>query len=79
MKAVDIRRKNYEDRYDCAESLHALDHVAAADLLNELFEEAKRQLLGDHIRHKECAALRFADLVQMRRELRLYLRSRKIT
>lgn len=74
MKTVDVGRKNYEDRRNRAKSLNALDHVPAADLLNEFIEETKRELLGDHVRHEECATLRFADLVQMRSEFRLYLR-----
>ena len=61
VKTVDVGRKNYEDRHDRAQRLHALDHVAAADLLNEFFEESKRELLGDHVRHEKCAAFRLAD------------------
>ena len=51
MKAVDVRRQNYKDRRDRAESLHALHHVAAAELLNEFVEESKRELFRNHVRH----------------------------
>ncbi len=47
MKAVNVRRQDHEDRRDRAQRLHALHHVPAADLLDEFFEEAKRQLFGD--------------------------------
>ena len=61
VKPIDVRRKNDQDRHDRAKSLHALDHVAAADLLNEFVEKPKRELLGHHVCHEKCAALRFVD------------------
>src|ERR1700741_652704 len=79
VKAVDVRRKNYEDRDNRAKRLHALNHVAAAYLLNEFLEEAKRELLGNHVRHEKCTAFRLADSVQLRGEFRLYLWAREIT
>src|SRR6266478_3162744 len=79
VKPVDVWSKNYEDRHNCAKGLYALDHVAAADLLNEFFEESKRELLGDHVRHKKCATLRLADSIQLRSEFRFYLWPREIT
>ena len=79
MKSVNVWRQDDEDRRNRAESLHALDHVSATDLLNEFVEESKRQLLGDHVRHEKCAPLRFADLVQLRGQLCLHLRPREIT
>ena len=79
MKTVDVRRKDHKDRCDRAEGLHALDHVAATDLLNEFFEKPKHELLGNHVRHEKRAALRFADFVQLLGEFRLYFRSGKIT
>src|SRR3989442_13673813 len=79
MKTVDVRRKDHQDRRDRAEGLHTLDHVTTADLLNEFFEKPKRELLGNHVRHEKCAALRFADAIQSLGEFRLYLGPRKIT
>ena len=79
VKPVDVWGENYQDRRNRAQSLHALDHVAAADLLNEFLEKSKRELLGDHVGHEKCAALRFADFVQLRGEFCLYLRPREIT
>src|SRR2546423_866191 len=61
VKPIDVRRKNDQDRHDRAKSLHALDHVAAADLLNEFVEKPKRELLSHHVCHEKCAALRFVD------------------
>ena len=78
MKAVDVRRQDHEDRRDRAQSLDALHHVAATELLDKFVEEAKRQLLGDHVRHEKRAPLRFADLVQLRGQFCLYLRPREI-
>ena len=78
MKPVDVWSKNYEDRHNRAKGLHALDHVAAADLLNEFFEESKRELLGDHVRHEKCAAFRLIDSIQSRSEFRFHLRPREI-
>jgi len=48
-------------------------------LLNKFIEEAKRELLGDHVRHQKRASLRFADLVQLRGQSCLYRRPREIT
>ena len=79
MKAVNVWRQDNEDRCNGAESLHALDHVSATDLLNEFVEEPKRQLLGDHVRHEKCAPLRFAHLVQLRGKFCLHLRPREMT
>ena len=79
VKAVDVWRQDNQDRRDCAESLHALHHIAAADLLNKFVEEAKRELLGDHVRHEKCAPLRFAHLVQLRGQFRFHVRPREIT
>src|SRR5207249_6157205 len=79
VKTVDVRRENYEDGHNRAKCLYALDHVAAADLLNELFEKTKDELLSDHVCHEKCAALRFADSVQLRGEPCLYFRPREIT
>src|SRR5439155_27016364 len=61
VKSVDVRRKNDQDRHDHAKSLHAFDHVTATDLLNEFLEKPKRELLGHHVCHEKCAALRFVD------------------
>src|SRR5205809_1801468 len=79
MKAVNVWRQDNEDRRNGAESLHALDHVPATDLLNEFVEEPKRQLLSDHVRDEKCAPLRLAYLVQLRRQFSLHLRPREIT
>ena len=79
MKTVDVWGKDHQYRHNCTDSLHALDHVAATDLLNEFLEKSKRELLGHHIGHEKCAALRFADCVQSLGKLRFYFRSRKIT
>ena len=79
MKAVDVRGQDHENRRNRAQSLHALHHVAAADLLNEFIKEAKRELLGNHICHQKRAPLRFADLVHLRGKLCLHLRPCEIT
>ena len=79
MKTVDVRREDHQDRRNRAEGLHALDHVAAADLLNEFLEKPKRELLGNHVCHEKCAPLWFADAIQLLGEFRLYFGPRKIT
>ena len=67
MEAVDVGRQDDENRCNRAESLHALYHISAADLLNEFVEKSKRELLGYHVRHEKCAPLWFADLIQLSR------------
>ena len=79
MKTVDVWCEDNQNRHNRAEGLHALDHVATADLLNEFFEKPKRQLLGNHVRHEKCAPLRLVDTIQSLGEFRLYLGTRKIT
>ena len=69
MKAINVRRQYHEDRRDSAQGLHALYHVAAAELLDKLIEEPKRELLGDHIRHEKRSPLRFADFIHLRGKL----------
>ena len=37
VKSVDVWRKDHQDRRDRAQSLHALDHVAAAEFAERIF------------------------------------------
>ena len=78
MKAVDVRGQDHENRRNRAQSLHALHHVAAAELLDKFVEKTKRELLGHHVRHEKRAPLGFADLVQLRGQFCLHLRPREI-
>ena len=63
MKPVNVRSEDDEDRDDGTERLHALQHVAAGDLMDEFLEETKRQLLRDHVSHEKCPALRLDNRV----------------
>ncbi len=79
MKPVNVGREDHEDRSNRAQGLHALHHVAAADLLNELLEETKRELFGDHVGHEKCPALRLGNSVEILGQLRLHFGLREIT
>ena len=79
MKAVDVRRKNDENRYNRAERLHAFDHVTTADLLNELGEKAKRQLLSYHVCHQKRATLGLRYGADFIVQLRFYVRPGEVT
>src|SRR6266853_2990360 len=66
VKTVDVGGKDHQDWQNCAQSLHALNDVAAADMLDEPIEKTKRELLRHHVGHEKRAALRFADIVSLR-------------
>ena len=78
VKAVNVRREQHQDGHDRAQRLHAFDHVAAADLLDELFEQPKGQLFGHGIRHQKSPALRLDCAFELRRADRLRLRFVKL-
>ena len=72
MKAVEVRREHHQDWRDRAERLHALDHVARADLLNEFLEKTKGELFCDQICHQKSAPLRLGNGADLLAEFRLH-------